>query len=138
MTSDQQICIRRFYIYIYIHIYFNKYVLEVYIHTWFFQDRVSLCSPDCPGTHSVDQAGLKLRNLPASASPVLGLKACATKFMCTYQSFVCVWKTVTWIGDNYLKSDNTKNNMLAGWRYGSLHKSTCCVLIFFFHFLLGI
>ena len=26
----------------------------------------------------VDQAGLKLRNLPASASQVLGLKACAT------------------------------------------------------------
>jgi hypothetical protein len=32
----------------------------------------------CPGTHSVDQAGLRLRNLPASASRVLGLKACAT------------------------------------------------------------
>jgi hypothetical protein len=28
-------------------------------------------------THSVDQAGLKLRNLPASASQVLGLKACS-------------------------------------------------------------
>ena len=41
-----------------------------------FQDRVSLCSPGCPGTHSVDQAGLKLRNPPASASRVLGLKAC--------------------------------------------------------------
>jgi hypothetical protein len=38
-----------------------------------------LCySPDCPGTHFVDQAGLELRNLPASASQVLGLKACAT------------------------------------------------------------
>ena len=34
----------------------------------FFRDRVSLCSPGCPGTHSVDQAGLQLRNLPASAS----------------------------------------------------------------------
>jgi hypothetical protein len=47
---------------------------------FFFRDRVSLCSPGCPGTHSVDQAGLKLRNLPASASDsrVLGLKACAT------------------------------------------------------------
>jgi hypothetical protein len=43
-----------------------------------FRDRVSLCSPGCPGTHSVDQAGLKLRNPPASASQVLGLKACAT------------------------------------------------------------
>jgi hypothetical protein len=43
-----------------------------------FPDRVSLCSPGCPGTHFVDQAGLKLRNPPASASQVLGLKACAT------------------------------------------------------------
>jgi hypothetical protein len=43
-----------------------------------FQDRVSLCSPGCPGTHSVDQAGLKLRDPPASASQVLGLKAHAT------------------------------------------------------------
>jgi hypothetical protein len=39
---------------------------------------VSLYSPGYPGTHFVDQAGLKLRNLPASASQVLGLKACAT------------------------------------------------------------
>jgi hypothetical protein len=31
-----------------------------------------------PGTHSVDQAGLELRNPPASASRVLGLKVCAT------------------------------------------------------------
>jgi hypothetical protein len=43
-----------------------------------FRDRVSLCSPGCPGAHSVDQAGLELRNPPASASRVLGLKACAT------------------------------------------------------------
>jgi hypothetical protein len=41
-----------------------------------FQDRVSLYSPGCPGTCFVDQAGLELRNLPASASRVLGLKAC--------------------------------------------------------------
>jgi hypothetical protein len=42
-----------------------------------FQDMVSLCSLGCPGTYSVDHAGLELRNLPASASQVLGLKACA-------------------------------------------------------------
>jgi hypothetical protein len=41
-----------------------------------FRDRVFLCSSGCPGTHSVDQAGLKHRNPPASASQVLGLKAC--------------------------------------------------------------
>jgi hypothetical protein len=45
---------------------------------WVFQDRVSLYSPGCPGTHFVDQTGLELRNPPASASRVLGLKACAT------------------------------------------------------------
>jgi hypothetical protein len=43
-----------------------------------FRDRVSLCRPGCPGTHFVDQAGLELKNPPASASQVLGLKACAT------------------------------------------------------------
>jgi hypothetical protein len=45
---------------------------------FFFWDRVSLCSLGCSGTHSVDQAGLKLRDPPASASQVLGLKACTT------------------------------------------------------------
>jgi hypothetical protein len=43
-----------------------------------FKDRASLYSPGCHGTHFVDQAGLKLRNPPASASRVLRLKACAT------------------------------------------------------------
>jgi hypothetical protein len=45
---------------------------------FFPRDRVSLCWPGCPGTHSVDQPGPELRNLPASASQVLGLKACTT------------------------------------------------------------
>jgi hypothetical protein len=44
----------------------------------FFGDRVSLYHSGCPGTHSVDQAGLELRNPSASASRVLGLKACTT------------------------------------------------------------
>ena len=39
-----------------------------------FWDRVSLCSPGCPGTHFVDQAGLELRNPPASASQSAGIK----------------------------------------------------------------
>jgi hypothetical protein len=51
-----------------------------------FQDRVSLYSPGCPGTHFVDQAGLELRNPPAFASQMLGLKACATT---TWQYTVC-------------------------------------------------
>ena len=36
---------------------------------------MSLCSPSCPGTHSVDQADLELSDPPAFASQVLGLKA---------------------------------------------------------------
>jgi hypothetical protein len=54
----------------------------------FFRDRVSLYSPRCPGTHSVDQAGLELRNPPASASRVLGLKACTTTPGCTIVFYV--------------------------------------------------
>ena len=39
----------------------------------FFWDRFSLCSSGCPGTHSVDQADLRLRD-----SQLLGLKMCTT------------------------------------------------------------
>jgi hypothetical protein len=53
-------------------------VLSCLLSCFLFQDRVSLYSPGCPRTHFVDQAGLELRNRPASASQVLGLKACAT------------------------------------------------------------
>jgi hypothetical protein len=44
---------------------------------WFPRQGFPVCL-GCPGTYSVDQAGLELRNPPASASRVLGLKACAT------------------------------------------------------------
>jgi hypothetical protein len=63
---------------------FSSFFLSFFLSFFFFffflvfQDRVSLYSPGCPGTHFVDQVGLKLRNPPASASRVLGLKACAT------------------------------------------------------------
>ena len=54
------------------------YIICIFFCLFIFQDRVSLYSPGCSGTHSVDQAGLELRNPPASASQVLGLKTCAT------------------------------------------------------------
>jgi hypothetical protein len=50
----------------------------IFIVFFFLRDRVYLYSPGCPETHFIDQAGLELRNPPASASQVLGLKACAT------------------------------------------------------------
>jgi hypothetical protein len=55
-----------------------SFIFYVFGFILLFRDRVSLYSPGCPGTHFVDQAGLELRNPPASASQVLGLKACAT------------------------------------------------------------
>ena len=63
--------------------YWNEfYIISSFtsIHYFIFWNRVSLCSSDCPRTCSVDQADLKLSDLPASASAsqVLGLKACAT------------------------------------------------------------
>jgi hypothetical protein len=50
--------------------------LLLFCFVFVFRGKVSLYSPGCPGTHFVDQAGLELRNPPASASQVLGLKAC--------------------------------------------------------------
>jgi hypothetical protein len=39
-----------------------------------FRDRISLCSPGCPGTHSVDQAGLKLKiRLPLPTAGIKGV-----------------------------------------------------------------
>jgi hypothetical protein len=56
----------------------NSVFVVVCLLLCFVRDRFSLCNLGCPGTHSVDQDGLEFRNLPASASQVLGLKACAT------------------------------------------------------------
>jgi hypothetical protein len=46
--------------------------------SFFFPRQGFSDSPGYPGTHFVDQAGRELWNPPASASRVLGLKACAT------------------------------------------------------------
>jgi hypothetical protein len=71
---------KSFYFFLFVCVWFL--FLFVWLVGWGFclvsQDRVSLYSPGCPGTHFVDQAGLELRNPPASASRVLGLKARAT------------------------------------------------------------
>jgi hypothetical protein len=56
----------------------NHYYLFIYLFILVFRDRVSLYSPGCSGIHFVNQAGLELRNPPASASQVLGSKVCAT------------------------------------------------------------
>ena len=58
-----------------------------------FWDRISLCSPGYPGTSSIDQAGLKLRDPSASAIPELALKALTT--MPSDFFFNCEFKTIT-------------------------------------------
>jgi hypothetical protein len=72
-----------------------------------FQDRVSLYSSECPGTHFVDQADLELRNLPASACWVLGIKVCATTpslFTAFYMTFVCFPYMATYNFTGYFKT----------------------------------
>jgi hypothetical protein len=46
----------------------HKFLIYLFIYLFILviQDRVSLYSPGCPGTHSVYQAGLGLRNLSPS------------------------------------------------------------------------
>ena len=44
----------------------------------FVDTHLLCCSPGCHGTSCVDQAGLELRDLPAAASRVLGLKVYIT------------------------------------------------------------
>jgi hypothetical protein len=83
-TSNTLLCFYFFYL--------KKFFLIFYFILFYFigfSRQGSLYSPGCPGTHFVDQAGLELRNLPTSASRVLGLKACATtpSLLCFYWGF---------------------------------------------------
>jgi hypothetical protein len=50
----------------------------LFLFVWFSRQGFSVCSYGYPGTHSVDQTSPGLRNPPASASQVLGLKVCIT------------------------------------------------------------
>ena len=53
--------------------YIISYNFLFFVFWIWFSDRVSQYSLGCPGTHSVDQAGLELRNLSASASQSAGI-----------------------------------------------------------------
>jgi hypothetical protein len=84
-------------------------LLLLFCFLFFSRDRVSLYSLGCPGTHFVDQASLELRNPPASASQVLGLKACATT---TWLVFCFETWTVyrpDWPGVHYVNSISVLN-----------------------------
>jgi hypothetical protein len=61
-------------------IFFNNLFILV------FKDRVSLCSPGYPRIHSVDQAGLELRDSPVSVCPL----SAGMKGECHHARF-CGW-----------------------------------------------
>jgi hypothetical protein len=97
--------------------FFSLFVLFIFFvcFVFCFWDRVSLYSSDCPRTHSEDQAGLELRNLPASVSQMLGLKACATtaqlmeqvildtvSYCFIWSMAVDLWKSQTLIFGNFM------------------------------------
>ena len=72
-----------------------------------FQDRVFLCSPGCPGPHSVEEAGLELRDSSASASQVLGLKVCATTvqlLVCPIDNVLCLTEALQFYGISFVNS----------------------------------
>lgn len=50
----------------------------LFVHLFVFLDRISLCSPACSRTCSVDQVDLELTDLPASISQGLGSNVCDT------------------------------------------------------------
>jgi hypothetical protein len=78
-----------------------------------FQDRVSLYSPGCPGTHFVDQAGLEIRNPPASPFQVLGLKTCKVTPGCILSFFlspfiICIKEEYWLVWVNFIFSHFTE------------------------------
>jgi hypothetical protein len=64
-----------------------------------YGERVFLCIPGHPGTHSIDQAALKLRDSPASVSRVLGLKACNTSAQ--FSCFILIQDYLVVVGEMF-------------------------------------
>jgi hypothetical protein len=61
---------------------------------------VSLCSPGCPGTHFVDQAGFGLRDPPASASQAVGSQVCTTTIRLNLTIFSQIhYSHFSWVGE---------------------------------------
>jgi hypothetical protein len=105
---------------------FLTYILFLFFGFWFFKTEF-LCSPGCSGTHSVDQAGLELRNPPASASQVLGLKVCATTAQPNIDLNQVIWPllfppdqsyfNIKGLEKHYNHSKNQTNNKNLTWLF---------------------
>lgn len=85
-----------------------------------FQDRVFLCSPNCPGTWSFDQAGLKLTESHLPVSRVLGLNACTTTAYLGF-SFLFLFFLNAKIEKDYLGAGIKGNG-------ATLHPACKCIL----------
>lgn len=88
------------YIYIYLKGFFLKnfcsffcFVFDVFVLVFAilfllsFQDSVFLCSFDYPGTHSVEQGGLKLIEIHMLLSPGAGIKGVCHDLLVPFPSF---------------------------------------------------
>ena len=63
------------------------FFFSFFLFSW---DSLSLFILDHPGTHSVDQAVFELRDLPTSASQMLGLKVCTITIWLLAPALDCV------------------------------------------------
>ena len=79
----------------------------------FFFERIFLCSSGFPGTHSVDQVYIKLRELRTSASKLLTIKisTITIKFL-PNMTLLCVYYIVYWSIYNRLLISNVNLNYI--------------------------
>ena len=98
---------RNTYLYIYTKSFSCYWILIIFCFVLLlvFQDRVSLHSPGCPGTFCAQEVGLELRDLPASASWVMGLNVCTTNSWLNYEinklfSSPIFWNFQEWFDDD--------------------------------------
>jgi hypothetical protein len=91
------LALRIFFIYLFIYLF-------IYIYFWFFETGFLGVALAVLELTFVDQAGLELRNPPASASRVLGLKARTTTAWRLLKSFCLLFQTPEPQGDSFDKS----------------------------------
>ncbi|GAB1284876.1 Fer-1-like protein 5 [Apodemus speciosus] len=65
-------------------------------HSPVIYDEVSLCSPGCPGTHSVDQAGLELKKSACLCLPSAGITGTSYHYVPWYNTKPVVAVTSNW------------------------------------------
>ena len=85
------------------------------------------------GTHSVDQAGLELRNSPASVSQVLELKACTTTaWLFSFSEVLCLNYVLIAVAKYLARSSFQNEGFILAHSYGAVcpqaGSGKCCSL----------